>query len=251
METRVAHNNVQDPFEMYERFTTTARQVLQLANQEALRLNHEYIGTEHILLGLVREGRGVAVEVLKKLDIDLWKIYLEVKTVVQSGFHSVETGMRPQTPRAKKVIEYALEEAHGFNHNYVGTEHLLLGLLREQEGVAALVLTNLGVRLNPVRDAILKILTDPQFHKDDDPVAEKRLLILSDKRDHPLAQQLEQMLAEFNHQKEWCVAKQQFEEAARLRDEGVAFREIMDRIGEMLEKNPNLGNPEQGHAPNP
>src|SRR5216683_7976200 len=119
---------------MYERFTDRARKVMILANEEAQRFNHEYIGTEHILLGLVKEGAGVAANVLKNLDIDLRKIRLEVEKIVQSGPDMVTMGKLPQTPRAKKVIEYSIEEARNLNHNYVGTEHLLLGLLREQEG---------------------------------------------------------------------------------------------------------------------
>ncbi len=128
---------------MYERFTDRARKVMQLANQEAQRFNHEYVGTEHVLLGLVKEGSGVAANVLKNLDVDLRKIRLEVEKIVQTGPDMVTMGKLPQTPRAKKVIEYAIEEARNLNHNYVGTEHLLLGLLREQEGVAAQVLMNL------------------------------------------------------------------------------------------------------------
>ncbi len=143
---------------MYERFTDRARKVMQLANQEAQRFNHEYIGTEHILLGLVKEGTGVAANVLKNLDIDLRKIRLEVEKIVQAGPDMVTMGKLPQTPRAKKVIEYSIEEARQLNHNYVGTEHLLLGLLREQEGVAAQVLMNLGLKLEDVRDEVLNLL---------------------------------------------------------------------------------------------
>src|SRR3989440_767163 len=143
---------------MYERFTDRARKVMQLANQEAQRFNHEYIGTEHILLGLVKEGSGVAANVLKNLDIDLRKIRLEVEKIVQSGPDMVTMGKLPQTPRAKKVIEYSIEEARNLNHNYVGTEHLLLGLLREQEGVAAQVLINLGLKLEDVREEVLNLL---------------------------------------------------------------------------------------------
>ena len=143
---------------MYERFTDRARKVMQLANQEAQRFNHEYIGTEHILLGLVKEGSGVAANVLKNLDVDLRKIRLEVEKIVQSGPDLVTMGRLPQTPRAKKVIEYAMEEARNLNHNYVGTEHLLLGLLREQEGVAAQVLMNLGLKLEDVREEVLNLL---------------------------------------------------------------------------------------------
>ena len=143
---------------MYERFTDRARKVMQLANQEAQRFNHEYIGTEHILLGLVKEGSGVAANVLKNLDVDLRKIRNEVEKIVQPGPEIVTIGKLPQTPRAKKVIEYSMEEARNLNHNYVGTEHILLGLLREQEGVAAQVLMNLGLKLEDVREEVLNLL---------------------------------------------------------------------------------------------
>jgi ATP-dependent Clp protease ATP-binding subunit ClpC len=143
---------------MYERFTDRARKVMQLANQEAQRFNHEYIGTEHILLGLVKEGSGVAANVLKNLDIDLRKIRLEVEKIVQSGPDMVTMGKLPKTPRAKKVIEYAIEEASLFGHNYVGTEHLLIGLVREEEGVAAQALMNLGLRLEYIREEVLNEL---------------------------------------------------------------------------------------------
>ncbi|MGA2258911.1 MAG: Clp protease N-terminal domain-containing protein, partial [Thermoguttaceae bacterium] len=143
---------------MYERFTDRARKVMQLANQEAQRFNHEYIGTEHILLGLIKEGSGVAANVLKNLEVDLRKIRLEVEKLVQSGPDMVTMGKLPQTPRAKKVIEYSMEEARNLGHNYVGTEHILLGLLREQEGVAAQVLMNLGLKLEEVREEVLSLL---------------------------------------------------------------------------------------------
>ncbi len=146
---------------MYERFTDRARTVMQLANQEAIRFNHEYIGTEHILLGLVEDGSGVAANALKNLDIDLRKIRLEVEKIVQSGPHRVTMGKLPQTPRAKKVIEYAIEEARTLDHNYVGTEHLLLGLLREGEGVASQVFLNLGLTLGAVRGEVLQLLGFP------------------------------------------------------------------------------------------
>jgi ATP-dependent Clp protease ATP-binding subunit ClpC len=143
---------------MFERLTDRARKVMALANQEAQRFNHEYIGTEHILLGLVKEGSGVGANVLKNLDIDLRKVRLEVEKLVKSGPEMVTMGKLPQTPRAKKVIEYAIEEARNLNHNYVGTEHLLLGLLREHDGVAAQVLLNLGLKLEEVREEVLNLL---------------------------------------------------------------------------------------------
>ncbi len=143
---------------MFERFTDRARKVMALANQEAQRFNHEYIGTEHILLGLVKEGSGVGANVLKNLDVDLRKVRLEVEKLVRAGPEMVTMGKLPQTPRAKKVIEYAIEEARNLNHNYVGTEHLLLGLLREHDGVAAQVLMNLGLKLEEVREEVLNLL---------------------------------------------------------------------------------------------
>jgi ATP-dependent Clp protease ATP-binding subunit ClpC len=143
---------------MFERFTDRARKVMALANQEAQRFNHEYIGTEHILLGLVKEGSGVGANVLKNLDVDLRKVRLEVEKLVKAGPEMVTMGKLPQTPRAKKVIEYAIEEARNLNHNYVGTEHLLLGLLREHDGVAAQVLRNLGLKLEEVREEVLNLL---------------------------------------------------------------------------------------------
>jgi len=143
---------------MFERFTDRARKVMALANQEAQRFNHEYIGTEHILLGLVKEGSGVGATVLKNLDVDIKKLRLEIEKLVKSGPDMVTMGKLPQTPRAKKVIEFAIEEARALNHNYVGTEHILLGLLRETEGIAAQVLMNLGLKLEDVRQEVLNLL---------------------------------------------------------------------------------------------
>ena len=148
---------------MYERFTDRARKVMQLANQEAQRSNHEYIGTEHVLLGLVKEGSGVAANVLKNLDIDLRKVRREIENVVQHGLSSEVRvrGRLSHTPTAKRMIDYSVEEARSLNHHYVGTEHLLLGLLREQEGVAAQVLMNLGLKLDAVREEVLNLLAHP------------------------------------------------------------------------------------------
>ena len=144
--------------DMYERFTDRARKVMALANQEAQRFNHEYIGTEHILLALVKEGSGVGATVLKNCDADLKKLRLEVEKLVRSGPEVVTHGKLPQTPRAKRVIEFAIDEARSMNHRYVGTEHLLLGLLRVGDGVAAQILTNLGLRLENVRQNVLMLL---------------------------------------------------------------------------------------------
>ena len=143
---------------MYERFTDRARKVMMLANQEAQRFNHEYIGTEHLLLGLIKEGSGIAAHVLEQFDIDLRKVRLEVEKLIQQGPDMVTMGKLPHTPRVKKVVEYSMEEARLLNDNHVGTEHLLLGLLRESEGVAAQVLVNLGLQLDEVRMAVKDLL---------------------------------------------------------------------------------------------
>ncbi len=157
---------------MYDRLTDRARKVMQLANQEAVRFNHEYIGTEHILLGLIKEWTGVAGEVLKNLDIDLRTIRLDVEKLLQSGPDTVVTfGKFPTTPRAKKVIEYSMEEARNLNHDYVGTEHLLIGLVRESDGVAAQVLINLGLTEDRIRLAVTELLAagtckfEPRFRE--------------------------------------------------------------------------------------
>jgi len=143
---------------MFERFTDRARKVTALANQEAQRLKHDYIGTEHMLLGLVKDGSGVGSNVLKNLGVDLRRVRLEVEKLVKSGPKTVTMGKLPQIPRAKRAIEYAIEEARDLNHDCVGTEHLLLGLLREQDGIAAQALTNLGVRLEVARGEVLRVL---------------------------------------------------------------------------------------------
>jgi len=154
---------------MFDRFTDRARKVISFARQEAERFNHDYIGTEHILLGLVKEGSGVAANVLENLDVDLEKVRLEVEKLVKPAPDVVTMGQLPFTPRAKKVLEFAIDEARALDHNYVGTEHLLLGLLREQEGLAAQVLMNLGLKLEDVRNEVMEFLgAETQQSKDPD-----------------------------------------------------------------------------------
>ena len=143
-------------------FTPRAQQVLQLARKEADRFNHNYVGTEHILLGLIKLGQGVAVNVLQKLGLDLETVRMEVEKQVGSGPETKMAGNIPYTPRVKKVLSLAEKEAKSLQHSYVGTEHVLLGLLREGEGVAARVLKNLEVDIERTRNEILKEL-DPNF----------------------------------------------------------------------------------------
>jgi ATP-dependent Clp protease ATP-binding subunit ClpC len=142
---------------MFERFTDRARRVVVLAQEEARLLNHNYIGTEHILLGLVREGEGVAAQALTSMSIELDAVRGKVEEIIGQG-QAAPTGHIPFTPRAKKVLELSLREALQLGHNYIGTEHILLGLLREGEGVAAQVLQTLGAELDRVRQAVIRLL---------------------------------------------------------------------------------------------
>ena len=143
---------------MFERFTDRARRVLTLAQEEASALNHSFIGTEHILLGLMEEGDGLAAQALRSLRISPEDVRAKVEEVV-GGSVSTPVGSRPFTPRSKKVLELALREALQLNHSYIGTEHILLGLVREGNGVAVRVLVDLGVELGWVRQAVNNLIT--------------------------------------------------------------------------------------------
>jgi ATP-dependent Clp protease ATP-binding subunit ClpC len=217
---------------MIARYTDRARKVMMLANQEAQRLNHHHIGTEHILLGLLKEGSGVAANVLKNLDIDLRKIRLEIEKLVQSGSDTVTMDKLPQTPRAKKAIDYATEEARNFNHKYVGTEHLLLGLLREQLGVAAQVLVNLGLKLDDLRDEVLNLLGDNgDSHQTGVRPAKPVTLedLLSELPDLPaqtlkMLAELDAVIEQLTREKEAAVAEWDFEKAAHLFDKALKLK---------------------------
>src|SRR5215218_3844022 len=143
---------------MFEQFTDRARRVVVLAQEEARLLNHNYIGTEHLLLGLIHEGQGVAATSLESLGISLEAVRGQVEEIIGQG-QSAPTGHIPFTPRAKKVLELSLREAKQLGHNYIGTEHILLGLIREGEGVAAQVLVKLGADLSRVRQQVVQLLS--------------------------------------------------------------------------------------------
>ena len=143
---------------MFERFTDRARRVVVLAQDEARALNHNYIGTEHLLLGLIHEGEGVAAKALESMDVSLDAVRAQVVEIIGEG-QAAPSGHIPFTPRAKKVLELSLREALQLGHNYIGTEHILLGLLREGEGVAAQVLTKLGADLSTVRQTVMQMLS--------------------------------------------------------------------------------------------
>jgi hypothetical protein len=225
---------------MYEQFTDRARKVMQSANQEAQQFNHEYIGTEHVLLGLIKEGSGVAANVLKNLDVDLRKIRLEVKKLVQRGHEMVTMGKLPQTPRAKKVIEYSLEEARNLNHNYVGTEHILLGLLREHDAIAGQVLLNLGLNLDRVREETVRLL-DTGIRGTS---IASRPLLQSPEEIEDLPAELQATIAELDAEvhrlvvaKKEAVSIQDFQKAASLRDEADTLRRRRRAtLGEWLAK---------------
>jgi len=142
---------------MFERFTDRARRVVVLAQDEARMLNHNYIGTEHILLGLLHEGKGVAAKALESLGVSLDAVRQQVEEIIGQG-QQAPSGHIPFTPRAKKVLELSLRESLQLGHNYIGTEHILLGLIREGDGVAAQVLVKLGADLNRVRQQVIQLL---------------------------------------------------------------------------------------------
>lgn len=204
---------------MYSRFTDRSRKVMQLANQEAQRLGDEYIGTEHILRGLAREGGGVAADVLKDFGLQLHTITTEVDKFLRKGPPFRSVGSLPQTPRAKYVIDYAIEEARILNHDYVGTEHILLGLLREEEGFAAQILINLGLRLEKVR---AQIQANPGRFDD-----ESRIRWNNDSSQSPVrhldddikrrVRQLAEELASLQRAKEEAMAGLRLHQVARLR----------------------------------
>lgn len=199
---------------MYEPFSNRARKVMQLANQEAMNLNHCYIGTEHILMGLIKEGSGTGIETLKRLGVNLLKLRGDIRRVVQRGAAIVEVNAKlAQTPRGRQVIEYAMEECRTLKHNCVGTEHLLLGLLRETSGVAAQVLMDQRLKLEDVRAELVKLLDErpappPLKMIDDLPGGLK-----------PIAVVLDAEIERLNSAKEASIKGRDFENAAALRDE--------------------------------
>ncbi len=224
---------------MFERFTDRARQVVVLAQEEARMLNHNYIGTEHLLLGLVHEGEGVAARALESLGISLEAVRQQVEEIIGQG-QQAPAGHIPFTPRAKKVIELAGREAGALGHSYIGTEHLLLGLIREGEGVAAQVLVKLGADLAGVREQVVQLLGGPAGRGalSERPRRGKRArarlfddaLARLDSLDRRLAaierwvgirpdlDDLEEKIAQVRREKESAIDTQDFETAAALRD---------------------------------
>jgi prophage maintenance system killer protein len=195
---------------MFQRFTDRARQVVFLAQEEARRLNHHYIGTEHLLLGLIHEGEGVAAKALEGLGISLAAVRAQVEQIIGHG-QSAPTGHIPFTPRAKKVLEGSLREALQLGHNYIGTEHLLLGLLREGEGVAAQVLARFGVDHARLREQVLGLLTG----EGEQAGAWTRLVRMSVPAD---LHDYDEQLAQVRRQKEAAIDAGDLDTATTLRD---------------------------------
>jgi ATP-dependent Clp protease ATP-binding subunit ClpA len=212
---------------MFERFTDRARRVVVLAQEEAQLLNHDYIGTEHLLLGLVHDGEGVAAKALESLGISLEAVRAQVEETIGQGQRAA-TGHVPFTPRAKKVLELSLREALQFGHNYIGTEHILLGLVREGEGVAAQVLVKLGGDLSRVRQQIIQLLSG---YTGGEAAAEQagartrlvRMTVPEELREG------EEQLAQVRREKEAAIDAEDFDKAAALRD---AERQLLGRVAE-------------------
>jgi ATP-dependent Clp protease ATP-binding subunit ClpC len=229
---------------MFERFTDRARQVLALAQDEARMLNHNYIGTEHLLLGLIHEGGGVAAQALESLGVSLEAVRQQVEEIIGQGQHST-AGRIPFTPRAKKVLELSRREALAMGHNYVGTEHILLGLIREGDGVAAQVLVRMGADLNRVRQQVIHILSGQQDKDEPKSGRAARHAGKAGRRQHgllpeilgrvesidaqlsaigervgtgPDVSDLDQQIAQARRDKEAAAGAEDYESAAALRD---------------------------------
>ena len=224
---------------MFERFTDRARRVVVLAQEEARMLNHDYVGTEHILLGLVREGGGVAAQALESLGITEESARQQVEEIAGPGQPGPQRGHLPLTPRAKKILQLSMREAIALGHAYIGTEHILLGLVREDDGVAVRVLNNLGVDPNRVRQQVIRLVSARRVQEEPGTgrsAGRGKRKLLSELRGHldsldwrlsvleqrvgtaPDLAQLDQEITQVRSDKESAIDAQEFEHAAVLRD---------------------------------
>ena len=233
---------------MFERFTERARRVVVLAQHEARGLKHNYIGTEHILLGLLREEEGLAARVLESFDITVEEVRAQVARIVGLG-DEVTTGQIPFTPRAKKVLELSLREAISLGHNYIGTEHILLGIVRENEGVAARILLDFDADAEKIRNEIIRMLSGPGRRppedvpdpdSSDDPELERY-----SPRSPPIAPEVAAEIERVRQEKEEAIEAQAFPEAAALRDRErrlLAATRKLERVWfrEELEEDPRV-----------
>ncbi len=208
---------------MFQRFTDRARQVVVLAQDEARRLDHNYIGTEHILLGLIREGDGVAARTLESLRIGLDAARQQVEEIIGRG-QQEPSGHIPFTPRAKKVLELSLRESMQLGHDYIGTEHILLGLIRESDGVAAQVLVRLGADSDRVRQQVIKLLHGYPA-EEPGPGAEVRSEMAGQRAGiGPDTSDLDEQIEVARAEKEAAIEAQDFEQAAAQRDQETQLR---------------------------
>ena len=202
---------------MFQRFTDRARRVVVLAQEEASRLDHNYIGTEHILLGLIHEGEGVAANALKALGISLDPVRQQVEEIIGRGQEAPQ-GHIPFTPRAKKVLELSLRESKQLGHDYIGTEHILLGLLREGDGVAAQVLVRLGADLNRVRQQVIQLLAGRAAGEPGPGVEIRPETAEQPAGIGPDTSDLDEQIRVARTEKEAAIEAQDFEQAASKRD---------------------------------
>jgi ATP-dependent Clp protease ATP-binding subunit ClpA len=212
---------------MFERFTDRARRVVVLAQEEARLLNHNYIGTEHLLLGLAHEGQGVAAGALESLGIRLEALRSQVEEIIGRGeSEAASSGHIPFTPRAKTVLELSLRESQQLGHNYIGTEHILLGLIREGQGVAAQVLVKLGADFSRVRQVVIQLLSGSAGGPE--AAAEPRPVHMPEE-----LREVEEQLAEVRRQKVAAIEAQDFDRARALRDQELQLLErLAEREGE-------------------
>jgi ATP-dependent Clp protease ATP-binding subunit ClpC len=197
---------------VFERFTDRARRVIVYAQEEARLLSHDYVGTEHLLLGLVHDGQGVAAKALESLGIRLEAVRVQVEAIIGRG-QRAPSGHVPFTPRAKKVLELSLREAKQLGHNYIGTEHLLLGLIREGEGVAAQVLLTLSGDLSRVRQQVLQLLSG--YAGGVQAAARTRLVRMAVPED---LREAEEQLSQVRREKEAAIEAEELDRAGALRD---------------------------------
>jgi ATP-dependent Clp protease ATP-binding subunit ClpC len=213
---------------MLEKFTDRSRRVLALANQKAQRLNHEYIDTGHVLLGLIEEGLGVGASVLKIFDVDLGKVQAEAETLLEPGPATVALGKLPQTPGTKKVIQDAIQEARGLKQRYVGTEHLLLGLLAEEEGAASVVFRKIGLSPEAIREQILDLLgAGGDAREIPSDVAERF-------KDHPLVRQYSVLIDLLDEQQADYTKAGDHRRGVAVRDQKYLLRQQLDGLYRLL-----------------
>lgn len=215
---------------MFDRFTDRARKIMAIADQQARQWHHEYIGTEHILFALAKEGSGVGANVLMNLGVDLSRVRVELEKLVKPGSGAVATHL-PLTPSAGKVLEYAREEARVLGHNYVGSEHLLLGMLRNDETVACQVLQNLGMRLEDVREELISLLGDGTAQRREArPLRAKppsALLEIEELENIPVTTRLRFAIEYISSAQDAAVRESNYEVASELRDVVEVLRRII------------------------